>query len=89
MFLTRIGFGSKAVITGDITQIDLPGEKKSGLVEVMKVLKDVKGISFVHLSDMDVVRHELVQRIIQAYERYDRERRKRAKRKARKPIKRG
>jgi len=71
MFLTRIGFGSKAVITGDITQIDLPGDKKSGLKEVMKVLKDVKGISFVQLSDRDVVRHELVQRIIQAYERYD------------------
>jgi len=79
MFLTRIGFGSKAVITGDITQIDLPGEKKSGLVEVMKVLKDVKGISFVHLSDMDVVRHELVQRIIQAYERYDREKKEKGK----------
>jgi phosphate starvation-inducible PhoH-like protein len=71
MFLTRIGFGSKAVITGDITQIDLPGDKKSGLVEVMKVLRDVKGISFIQLSDKDVVRHELVQRIIQAYERYD------------------
>jgi len=74
MFLTRIGFGSKAVITGDITQIDLPGDKKSGLVEVMKILRDVKGISFVQLSDMDVVRHELVQRIIQAYERYDKTR---------------
>lgn len=71
MFLTRIGFGSKAVITGDITQIDLPGDKKSGLKEVMNILKDIKGISFVHLSDKDVVRHELVQRIIQAYDRYD------------------
>lgn len=71
MFLTRIGFGSKAVINGDVTQIDLPGDKKSGLKEVMKVLKDVKGVSFVYLSDRDVVRHELVQRIIQAYERYD------------------
>jgi phosphate starvation-inducible PhoH-like protein len=71
MFLTRIGFGSKAVITGDITQIDLPGDKKSGLKEVIKILKDTKGISFVHLSDRDVVRHELVQRIIQAYDRYD------------------
>ncbi|MFZ5989011.1 MAG: PhoH family protein [Bacillota bacterium] len=74
MFLTRIGFGSKAVITGDITQIDLPGDKKSGLKEVMKVLKDIKGISFVHLSDRDVVRHELVQKIIQAYERFDKAR---------------
>lgn len=71
MFLTRIGFGSKAVITGDITQIDLPKDKKSGLKEVTKVLTDIKGISFVHLTDRDVVRHELVQKIIQAYERYD------------------
>jgi phosphate starvation-inducible PhoH-like protein len=71
MFLTRIGFGSKAVINGDVTQVDLPGDKKSGLKEVIKVLKDIKGISFVYLSDRDVVRHELVQRIIQAYERYD------------------
>jgi len=74
MFLTRIGFGSKAVITGDITQIDLPRDKKSGLKEVMNILKDIKGISFVHLTDKDVVRHELVQRIIQAYDRYDKKR---------------
>ena len=71
MFLTRIGFGSKAVVTGDITQIDLPGDKKSGLKEVIKILKDVKGIEFVHLNEKDVVRHELVQRIIKAYEKYD------------------
>lgn len=71
MFLTRIGFGSKAVITGDITQIDLPSDKKSGLKEVIKILKDIKGIEFIYLSDKDVVRHELVQRIIKAYERYD------------------
>lgn len=71
MFLTRIGFGSKAVITGDITQIDLPGDKKSGLKEVTKILKDIKGIEFVYLSDKDVVRHELVQKIIKAYEKYD------------------
>lgn len=71
MFLTRIGFGSKAVVTGDITQIDLPGDKKSGLKEVIKILKDIKGIEFVHLSEKDVVRHELVQRIIKAYEKYD------------------
>ncbi|MCX7746711.1 MAG: PhoH family protein [Clostridia bacterium] len=77
MFLTRIGFGSKAVITGDITQIDLPGDKKSGLKEVPKILKDIKGLDFVYLSDRDVVRHELVQRIINAYERFDnREQRK-------------
>jgi len=71
MFLTRIGFGSKAVITGDITQIDLPGDKKSGLKEVIKILKEIKGIEFVFLSDKDVVRHELVQKIIKAYEMYE------------------
>jgi len=73
MFLTRIGFGSKAVITGDITQIDLPGDKKSGLKEVTKVLKAIKGIEFINLSEKDVVRHELVQKIIKAYEKYDNE----------------
>ena len=76
MFLTRIGFGSKCVITGDITQIDLPGDKKSGLKEVMRVLRGINGIDFVYLSDKDVVRHELVQKIIKAYERYDNERNK-------------
>lgn len=71
MFLTRIGFGSKAVITGDITQVDLPGDKKSGLREVTKILKDIKDLEFVYLTEKDVVRHELVQRIIKAYEMYD------------------
>lgn len=71
MFLTRIGFGSKVVVTGDITQIDLPQDKKSGLKEVMKILKNIKGLDFVYLSDKDVVRHELVQKIILAYEKYD------------------
>ena len=71
MFLTRIGTSSKAIITGDITQIDLPGEKKSGLVEVQKILTNVEGLSFVYLSGRDVVRHELVQRIIKAYERFE------------------
>lgn len=71
MFLTRIGFGSKAVITGDITQIDLPGDKKSGLKEVTRVLKGIPGIEFINLSDKDVVRHELVQKIIKAYEKFD------------------
>ena len=71
MFLTRIGTGSKAIITGDITQIDLPRDKKSGLVEVQKILKNINGIDFVYLSGKDVVRHELVQRIIKAYERFD------------------
>lgn len=71
MFLTRIGIGSKAIVTGDITQIDLPGDKKSGLVEVIKILKDIKGIEFVYLTEKDVVRHEMVQKIIKAYEKFD------------------
>ncbi|NLJ55989.1 MAG: PhoH family protein [Firmicutes bacterium] len=70
MFLTRMGFGSKVVVTGDITQIDLPRAQFSGLVEIMGVLKDISEIAFVHLSDQDVVRHNLVQKIIKAYEKY-------------------
>lgn len=70
MFLTRLGFGSKAVITGDITQIDLPRGKKSGLVDAINVLKPVKAIDFCYLKDVDVVRHELVKKIINAYEKY-------------------
>ncbi len=72
MFLTRLGVSSKAVITGDITQIDLPGGKKSGLVEAQMVLANVKGIKFVHFNDTDVVRHPLVMEVIRAYEKYDR-----------------
>ncbi|MGE5485622.1 MAG: PhoH family protein [Ignavibacteriales bacterium] len=71
MFLTRMGIGSKAVVTGDITQIDLPKGTDSGLDQVRRVLKDVEGIEFVYLTDQDVVRHELVQKIIQAYERFN------------------
>jgi phosphate starvation-inducible PhoH-like protein len=71
MFLTRIGFGSKAVVTGDITQIDLPGDKKSGLKEVTKILNEINGLEFVYLTEKDVVRHELIQKIILAYERYE------------------
>jgi phosphate starvation-inducible PhoH-like protein len=76
MFLTRIGFGSKAVVNGDITQIDLPDGKLSGLKEAIKILRNVEGIDICYFSDKDVVRHELVQRIIRAYEAYDRERAK-------------
>ncbi len=72
MFLTRVGFGSTAVITGDITQIDLPNEKMSGLKHVLQVLKGVEGISFTFFSAKDVVRHPLVQRIVVAYENYER-----------------
>jgi phosphate starvation-inducible PhoH-like protein len=71
MFLTRIGFGSTAVITGDITQVDLPKGTKSGLSQVIEVLKDVPGISFTHFMPKDVVRHPLVQRIVEAYERFE------------------
>jgi len=68
MFLTRIGFGSKAVITGDVTQIDLPTGKRSGLVEAERVLANIEGIEFIYFSEKDVVRHKLVQMIIKAYE---------------------
>ena len=71
MFLTRIGFGTKAVITGDITQIDLPKHQKSGLVEAQKILKNVKGLAFTQFLSADVVRHPLVQKIINAYEDYE------------------
>jgi phosphate starvation-inducible PhoH-like protein len=71
MFLTRIGFGSTAVITGDITQIDLPGKEKSGLREVIDVLHNVNGISFTFFKARDVVRHPLVQKIVAAYDKFD------------------
>jgi phosphate starvation-inducible PhoH-like protein len=70
MFLTRIGFGSKAVITGDVTQIDLPKGQISGLVEAQSVLKKVRGIAFTFFDSTDVVRHPLVQRIVNAYDKY-------------------
>jgi len=76
MFLTRIGEKSKAIITGDITQIDLDDRHGSGLVKVQKILKRVDGIEFVYLTEKDVVRHHLVQNIIKAYEKYERSRRK-------------
>jgi phosphate starvation-inducible PhoH-like protein len=68
MFLTRLGFGAKAVITGDVTQIDLPTGRTSGLVEAMKVVSAIEGISFIHFDERDVVRHRLVQQIVKAYE---------------------
>jgi phosphate starvation-inducible PhoH-like protein len=70
MFLTRVGFNSKAVVTGDITQIDLPAEKVSGLVEAADVVGGITGIEVVRLDERDVVRHPLVQRIIVAYDRH-------------------
>jgi phosphate starvation-inducible protein PhoH and related proteins len=70
MFLTRLGFGAKAVITGDVTQIDLPVGRTSGLVEAMKVVSHIEGLAFVHFDDRDVVRHKLVQQIVKAYEAF-------------------
>jgi phosphate starvation-inducible PhoH-like protein len=76
MFLTRLGFGSKAVVTGDITQVDLPDGKKSGLREVRRILEHVEGLKFFDFSDRDVVRHPLVAKIVTAYDRSDREKAK-------------
>jgi len=69
MFLTRLGFDSKAVVTGDVTQIDLPSDKRSGLVEAVEILRGVEGIGFMSFDERDVVRHPLVQSILRAYER--------------------
>lgn len=79
MFLTRLGVGSKIVVTGDLTQTDLPDGKKSGLAEAVKILKDVEGISIHSFSEKDVVRHKLVQRIILAYDKYEKEKAERNK----------
>jgi phosphate starvation-inducible protein PhoH and related proteins len=68
--VTRLGFNSKAVITGDVTQIDLPSARRSGLLEAIDILKNVEGLSFVYFDQADVVRHHLVQRIIQAYDEH-------------------
>lgn len=78
MFLTRLGFNSRAVVTGDITQIDLTSKKKSGLVRIQEILIDIKGIEFVYLNESDVVRHRLVREVIKAFERYARTREKQA-----------
>ncbi len=78
MFLTRLGYGSKAVITGDITQIDLPVEKGSGLIEAQTILRNTGGISFIRFSEVDVVRHPLVQEVIRAYQELEESKRKRA-----------
>jgi phosphate starvation-inducible PhoH-like protein len=73
MFLTRLGFGSKAVVTGDITQIDLPAGKTSGLIEALKVVARIDGIATIRFDERDVVRHSLVQQIVKAYEQYSTE----------------
>ena len=71
MFLTRLGFGSTAVITGDVTQVDLPRGQKSGLRQAIEVLGDVEGLSFTFFNARDVVRHSLVQKVVQAYDKFD------------------
>ncbi len=76
MFLTRLGYNSKAVVTGDTTQVDLPPEKGSGLIRALDVLEGVEGVSFIHFSEVDVVRHPLVQRVISAYERHEKARKR-------------
>lgn len=86
MFLTRMGFSSKIVVTGDITQIDLPRDKKSGLRDAEKVLKNIEGIEFMYLSEADVVRHPLVQRIVRAYDIKNAERERSAKKRTSKNI---
>ena len=73
MFLTRMGMNTKMIVTGDMTQIDLPASQTSGLVQALRILKGVKGISFVELNKKDIVRHKLVERIVDAYERFDKE----------------
>ena len=75
MFLTRLGFSTKAVITGDVTQVDLPVERRSGLSHAIELLEDIKGIEVCYFSDVDVVRHPLVMKIIRAYDRDQPERR--------------
>ena len=71
MFLTRMGMNTKMIVTGDITQIDLPPSQTSGLIEALRILKGVKGISFIELDKKDIIRHRLVTRIVEAYEKYE------------------
>ncbi|MBI4388893.1 MAG: PhoH family protein, partial [Nitrospinae bacterium] len=71
MFLTRLGFRSKMAVTGDITQVDLPRETRSGLIQVQNILKDIDGIKFVYFTEKDVVRHDLVKEIVRAYDKND------------------
>jgi phosphate starvation-inducible PhoH-like protein len=71
MFLTRLGANSKAIITGDITQIDLPPREESGLIQIQRILKGIDGIDFIYLNERDVIRHSLVRKIIKAYESFD------------------
>ena len=87
MFLTRMGQNTKMIITGDMTQVDLPHNVRSGLKEAREVLKDVKGISFIEMNDQDIVRHKLVTRIVNAYNKYDKEKKAKAEERASEPGK--
>ena len=73
MFLTRMGMNTKMIVTGDITQIDLPASQTSGLIQALRILRGVKGISVVEMNKKDIVRHKLVERIVEAYDRFDKE----------------
>ena len=73
MFLTRFGYGSKVVVTGDLTQIDLPRDSRSGLIHALKVLNDIEDVGLVSFNSKDVIRHKLVQKIVEAYERFKKE----------------
>jgi phosphate starvation-inducible PhoH-like protein len=75
MFLTRMGMNTKMIVTGDMTQIDLPASQTSGLVQALRILKGVKGISFIEMNKKDIVRHKLVTRVVEAYEKFDKEQR--------------
>ena len=86
MFLTRLGFASKCVVTGDVTQVDLPTGKKSGLREARLILSEVEGIKFFDFTDRDVVRHPLVSKIVVAYDRIERERKENEQAQAPEPI---
>ncbi|WP_304967280.1 PhoH family protein, partial [Bacteroides acidifaciens] len=87
MFLTRMGMNTKMIVTGDMTQIDLPASQTSGLVQALRILKGVKGISFVELNKKDIVRHKLVERIVDAYEKFDKEAKaEREKQKNKQPV---
>ena len=86
MFLTRMGMNTKMIVTGDMTQIDLPSSQVSGLVQAMKILKGVKGISFIELNQKDIVRHKLVTRIVEAYDKYEKEQKAERERKKEETI---
>ena len=86
MFLTRMGMNTKMIVTGDMTQIDLPPSQRSGLVEAVSILKGVEGIAFIEMNKKDIVRHKLVTRIVEAYEKHDKKAAAARKRNTAKPV---